>query len=397
MNTFKKYLGYGMLTAAFLTVGTADSYAQANANCDDVDGYTALDLKIRENYAKVDTLPIAIASGKEFLEKYGTCEPTAGMATYLKENISKWETTVKAAGEKAEIDAMFGRFDAAIKAGNAAQVYTSGREILAKQPGNPNVIMVMGAVGLDEAIKGNAVNADASIANARTALAYAKNASSEFPKTRATDKAKTAGAFQYEYSREQAVDQMTYVIGYLNYYTKKDKKAALPYFYELAQTSTRFKSDPSIYAAIGSYYTDEAQKVIAEIKPLEAELTATGTTDERKIELNKMIIAKEAVYKAYAERTLDAFGRAHKVAKNTTPAEKKYRDDLYTAIQEIYKSRFEKTDGVDAWLSTATAKPMPNPLSEVTPVVEETTTTTTTTTSATPAGTNGKTATVAKP
>ncbi len=395
MNTFKKYLGYGMLAAAFLTVGTADGYAQAS--CDDVDGYTALDAKIRESYAKLATLPVAITSGKEFLEKYGTCEPTAGMATYLKENIQKWEARVKEAGEKAEVDAMFGRFDAAIKAGNAAQVYTSGREILAKQPGNPNVIMVMGAVGLDEAIKGNAVNVDASIANAKTALAYAKNPSSEFPKTRASDKAKTAGAFQYEFSREQAVDQMTYVIGYMHYYVKKDKKMALPYFYELSQSSERFKGDPSLYAAVGSYYTDEAVRLGNEIKPLIEKLNNAATTDEEKIELDKQIKVKEAVYKAYEERTLDAFGRAYKVAKNGTPEEKTYRDNLYKTIQAIYESRFAKKDGVDAWLSTATAKPMPNPLLEVTPIVEETTTTTTTTTSATPAGTNGKTATVAKP
>lgn len=386
-----------MLAAAFLTIGTADSYAQAS--CDDVDGYTALDAKIRENYAKLATLPVAITSGKEFLEKYGTCEPTAGMATYLKENIEKWEARVKEAGEKAKIDEMFGRFDAAIKSGNVAQINSVGREILAAQPSNPNVIMVMGAAGLDEAIKGNSANVDASIANAKTALAYAKNASSEFPKTRDADKAKTAGAFQYEFSREQAVDQMTYVIGYLNYYTKKDKKAALPYFYELTQTSNRFKNDPRIYAAVGSYYADEAQKVVEEIKPLDAEIAKADTTDERKIELNKMILAKEALYKGWAERTLDAFGRAHKVAKNTTADEKQYRDGLYKAIQDIYKSRFEKTDGVDAWLSTATAKPMPNPLSEVTPIIEEPATTdaTTTTAAPAPAATNGKTATVTKP
>ena len=63
MNTFKKYLGYGMLTAAFLTVGTADSFAQANANCDDVDGYTALDAKIRKNL-RGSNAAIAITSVK---------------------------------------------------------------------------------------------------------------------------------------------------------------------------------------------------------------------------------------------------------------------------------------------------------------------------------------------
>ncbi len=396
MNTFKKYLGYGMLAGAFLTVGTANSYAQANANCDDVDGYTALDAKIRENYAKVATLPEAIKAGKEFLEKYGTCEPTAGMATYLKENIAKWEDTVRKKGIEDEVNEMFGRFDAAIKAGNVAQINSVGREILAKQPGNPNVIMVMGAAGLDEAIKGNPANVDASIANAKTALAYAKNASSEFPKTRATDKAKTAGAFQYEFSREQAVDQMTYALAYLNYYTKKDKKSALPYFYELAQTSNRFKNDPSIYAAVGSYYTDEAVRLGNEIKPLIEKLNNAATTDEEKIELDKQIKVKEAVYKAYEERTLDAFGRAYNVAKNGTPAEKTYRENLYKTIQAIYDSRFPgQKVGVDAWLSTAIAKPMPNPLSEVTPVVEETTTISTTLAPATV--TNSKTATVTKP
>ena len=85
---------------------------------------------------------------------------------------------------------------------------------------------------------------------------------------------------------------------------------------------------------------------------------------------------------------MDALARAHKVAKDTTPAEKEYKNNLYKGLQDLYKRRFEKEVGLNEWVAATTAKPFPDPTSTVQPVVEEATTTTTTT-SAAPAGNSG--------
>ncbi|QYO67989.1 hypothetical protein [Leptolyngbya sp. 7M] len=393
MRKFTKVLGLGMLSAAFVLMGSGMAVAQ----CDDVEGQTEHYTKFTQNFQAKDPdkLQIALDSGKVFLEKYGNCEDLKQQVDYIKPWIERLTKRIPQLRKEIELDKLFGEFDAAIKATNASQVYSVGRKILEIDPGNANVIMVMGGIGLDEAIKGNFANVDESLRYAKVALDCAKNTSCEFTKKR-TNGELEAGAFHLSFTRKEAVDQMTYVLGYLHYQGKKDKKAALPYYYELIQTSDRFKSEPGIYASIASYYSDEAQRIGKEIEPLDAELTRlqkANENPERQKELYDMIRPKEALYKAYEERTLDALGRAHKFAKNTTPAEKQYRDNLYRTIQEIYKSRFEKSDGLDNWLTTATSKPMPNPLSEVTPVEDEAETTT----SAAPAGGNGTTANVSRP
>ena len=56
------------------------------------------------------------------------------------------------------------------------------------------------------------------------------------------------------------------------------------------------------------------------------------------------------------------------MAKSDTPAGKTYKDALYKTLQDTYKRRFEKLDGLDAYVSAAVAKPLPNPTSAVTPV-----------------------------
>jgi hypothetical protein len=131
---------------------------------------------------------------------------------------------------------------------------------------------------------------------------------------------------------------------------------------------------------------------VAELKSLSEKLNAadeeikkTETTDERKkelsqhkIDLDKQIKVKEGYLKAWEERALDGFVRAHKNAKDVTPAEKEYRKNIYDQIAKIYESRFEKPakDGLDTYIASTVAKPMVNPTTDVTPVAPPVETTT---------------------
>lgn len=389
MNKLKNVLGFGMLAAAFLMVGTIQGFAQSN--CDDVDGYTALDAKIRENYAKLSTLPIAIQAGKEFLEKYGSCDATEGMATYLKANLENWEKKVKEEDDRKKMQALYERFDAGVEKSNFDDVYAAGKEIIAKKPSESLDQMIpMAAIGLYQTYnKNHKYNSDS--------LMYAKMVIDKI-KAGETSQNKAWGVLNYAYGKkEDVLSEMTYVIGYITYYANDNKLAALPYFYEVAQMPGRNKTEPRVFVAVGAYYLTQAEKIGKEIEPLAAELKKLQEeklNPERQLELDGLIKPKEAIYKAYVERALDSYGRAHKVAKNGTPAEKQYRDNLYKTIQSLYEDRFEKKDGLDSWLTTAVSKPMPNPLSEVTPVSDDAESATT---SAAPAGGNGKTATVQKP
>ncbi|HMJ08537.1 MAG TPA: hypothetical protein VK468_06010, partial [Pyrinomonadaceae bacterium] len=157
--------------------------------------------------------------------------------------------------------------------------------------------------------------------------------------------------------------------GYINFYAKNDKKTALPYYYEVSQLPGKNKNEPRVYATIGGYYLESAGTLGKEIADLITKQKA-AKTDEEKIQLDTEIKAKIGMFNGYAERSLDAFSRAYSVAKSDTPENKTYRDGIYKQLQDIYKSRFDKLDGLDAYVSSTVTKPLPNPTSEVTPITD---------------------------
>jgi hypothetical protein len=71
-----------------------------------------------------------------------------------------------------------------------------------------------------------------------------------------------------------------------------------------------------------------------------------------------------------AEAAIDAYARAYSFAKTkkdpVTP--KPYIDSLYKNLQDLYKVRFNKTEGFDAYIASTISKPMPNPLNPIVPI-----------------------------
>ena len=401
MKTIFRFTGSAVLAVALLGIGATAVSAQDN--CGDADGQAALYTKFTELYPKTD-LPsrkAAIDAAKEFLQKFGTCEVVKEQADYFKGALPKLEETVKKIEEGAVMGALFKRFDAGIQGNNTDEVYAAGKEILAKQPDNINIILPLGLVGSYQSNQANNFKyTEDGLKYANLALSKI-NAGAEFKKPGGK-----AGAFQYEMTKPEAINELKYAVAFLSYYGKKDKATALPLYYELSQGA--FKDDPRIYGTIGDYYVEQRKPIGEQIRTKIAEQNAAGTAEEKKIALEEEIKKLAALFNGYNERILDAFGRAHKVTKDT-PANKAYRDNLYKIMQDVYKSRFpDKETGLNEYIAATVAKPFPNPTSEVTPVSDPEPTTTTSTTSSTtpaqpapattkPAANNGKTAVTTKP
>ena len=206
---------------------------------------------------------------------------------------------------------------------------------------------------------------------------------------------KTYGVFEPFKTKENATSWMNYIIAF---YTERaaatdpaKKKEALAYFYKSTQTGTENKSDVQIYTKIGDYYFTEAAKLDKEYRDIRAANNNTET-DEAK--------AKLALARGYADRGIDAFGRAKQIAIQNK-ATQKVIDAIGKTLTDLYKFRFNiaptaPTPDLEKYVSDLLAKPMPDPATDVTPVIEEekpvttttsSTTTPTTTTTTTPVST----------
>lgn len=393
MKKVFRFLVSGALLTMLMAVAAITSFAQNP--CEDFDGINGLDGKIRTNYAKNETVKSAVEAGKQYLEKYGSCEVVKEFADWVKGQMPQWEKRARDYDEFVYLKARFDRFDASIKSQKYDDAYVAGTEILEKQPDNLNVMVPLGVIGLWESYKNNYKFNDQTVKFAKDALA--KIAAGAKPTKTNKDGEGVFGAFQFEMTKPDAISEMTLAIGYINYWAKKDKKAGLPYYYEVSQIPGKYHNDPRVYQTIASFYLDDASRLGTEIGALIAEQEKTKDTDTEEERLRKEteIKARIAMFNGYAERALDALGRAHQVAPAGTTAEKAYKEDIYKLMQDWYKRRFEKTEGLDVWVSTAVSKPMPNPASEVQPVIdpEVNTTENTTTTTGNPAtgvGSNSK-------
>jgi hypothetical protein len=359
---------FRFLSLAVVFAGLGASAAFAQDACADVDGQTAVYTKFTELYNKTALADrrSAIDTGKQFLEKYGACgEALKDQIDFVKAQTTRLEGVVSKQAGAEEMKAMFARFDASITGEKYDESYAAGKEILAKQPDNLNIMIPLGQIGLYQSYNKNYKYNEDTLRYAQQALTVLKSGK-ELPKKNKAG-VPVAGAFQFECAKEDCINDLNYAIGYINYYAKDNKKAALPYYYDLTQTGGKYKTEPRVFATVGNYYVDDAKRIGSEIEALITKQKAAAT-DEEKATIDTEIKAKIALFKGYTERSLDAYSRAYKVAKDDTPENKTYKASLYTILKDLYQKRFEKTDGLDAYIAATANKPLPTPTSEVTPV-----------------------------
>ena len=386
MKTIFRFLSLGLLALALggFSASAQQPAATPDPRCADVDGQTALYTTFTEGYAKKTSAELkpVLAAGKEFLEKYGACgDALKDQIAFVQPQVQRIEKLLPDLDKAEKLKPLFARYDAAITSDNADEVYAAGKEILSIQPDNLNIMVPMGVVGLYKSYNKDNKYADDSIRYAKSALDALKSGKSCNKKNKAGEE--VCGVLKYEFMKQNAIDELSYAVAYLTYYAKADKKGALPLYYELSQSPGKYKTEPRVYATIGGYFGSEIPRLTGEVAKLIARQKGLPT-DEEKIKMEPEIKAAIALLNGYAERAMDGFIRAYSNAKTGTPAEKTYKDGIYKDLTVLYQGRFDKKDGLDSYIASVTAKPMPNPTLEVTPIADPEPATTTTTTTTTP-------------
>ncbi len=395
MKTIFRYANTAALLAALIVLGAAGLMAQdptpaAADACGDTAGQTALSDKVREIFSKtdLDSLKLRIDLGKQYLEKYGNCGGAAQeFSDYLKANTPKWEKSYADKKGAAEKVALLGRFDTAMKAKNWDDVYTAGKEILAKYPEEFSAVeLVLGSVGYDELIdRQNSKYNDPT-------MTYAKQALADLDAGKQFKPGFGVAPFVYK-SKEDAVAWMNLTIGSIYFVGQKNKQAALPYLYKatMAPAASDVSKNPNPYDFIGQYYFDEINKLVEQIKAKAAEQQPSDTPEVAQKKLDEYN-ALNAMLNGTAERAMDAFARAY--ALGTKP---EYKTRMKKNVQDAYKVRFGKETGVDEWIASATKKPFVDPTTPVTPVSDPTPTAAAPASATTPAAAGQPAQTDAKP
>jgi hypothetical protein len=378
MKTIFRFLSTGVLTAAIVAVAATvgfgqDAAATPSPSCADIDGHNALYTKFTGIYNKkvLADMESALSTGKEYLEKYGSCtEAFKEQIDFVKQQVPKLEKDIPAVKAREILAPYFKQFDEGLTAGNADAVLAAGKEILNVKKEDVNIAFAMALIAAE---KSNATNkfkySDDAIKYSTLVEAKLKSGW-KFDRVYASGPKKGSSYIGIgDYNRadsDAAQAELNYTIAYQTFYGKKDMKAALPMYYALSQTTVA-KDDPRIYQAIGQYFGSEVIRLNGEVAKLIAEQKAKATDDE-KLAMEPKIKESIGVLNGTAERAMDFYSRAYKLAKTDTPAAKTYKDALYKDLSILYEGRFQKKDGLEAYIATATAKPVPDPTTPVTPV-----------------------------
>ena len=264
-------------------------------------------------------------------KKYLAC-PASGEVTegqqkiidYLKNFVTKYEAATKKTDYRVKI----------YNDKNYVVGYAMGKEILATEPENLQVLVDLGANAyLLPPVKNPQLTAEG--------LGYAQKALALI------DSGKTLDDWKPLASKDEAVAYLNYSIGALT--LEKDPSAALKNLIKAAQFESLLKKSPYTYAYIaGAYETGPYAKQSEEYKRLYQGKDETPESKLALANINQII-----------DRMIDAYARA--VALAATDAQyKDVKAGWNESLTTWYKYRNgDKTDGMDQLVAGVLAKPLP--------------------------------------
>src|SRR5437660_769270 len=118
MKTIFRFVNFAVLMIAFIAIGAVAGLAQSPTPtpgpCEDAAGQGAASDKITELYKdkSLAGLKAYVEAGKSFLDKYGPCESAKETSEYFKNNLPKFEDTIRkmeAAKVRADLIAKFNK------------------------------------------------------------------------------------------------------------------------------------------------------------------------------------------------------------------------------------------------------------------------------------------------
>jgi hypothetical protein len=380
-NTLKILLP-GALALAFVAAPSVvpmavaqDTTAAAAASQCNADENAALYKKFTDTYkTNKDT---AYQAAKDYIAKCGSDAENAAQVKYLQNWITKRDKEIEdfkkgeeqLANAKRCTDPITSALNAkaaAERAKFAPEVFSGCQQYASKEPNNPTPYLFPVDIGFKLAAASPAINThnDQTIALAKQAIQ--KIESNGFGDVKWAD---------YDYkSKEDALAWLNYYIGFITFNNLSGKEAdAVPYLYKSLQYNSDIKSKPLPYYAIGFNYRTQYNKAVQDFQAKTQ--GATEVTEEMKRDLG--------MQKALADRAIDAFARAYAVAKADSKLPPAASAARLKDLEQMYKIRNkDQTAGMDALVASIMSKPLPDPSSPVTPVIEDTPTTTTGSTAA---------------
>jgi hypothetical protein len=265
-------------------------------------------------------------------KKYLACPPGAEVTEaqqkiidYLKNFVSKYDAAMKKVNYRVKIynDPR-----------NYPEGYAMGKEILATEPDNLQVLVDLGANAyLLPPLKNPQLTAEG--------LGYAQKA------LQLIDSGKTLDDWKPLASKDEAVAYLNYSIGALT--LEHDPSSALKNLIKAAQFETLLKKSPYTYAYIaGAYETGPYAKLSDEYK---SKYSGKDETPESKLML--------ANINQLVDRMIDAYARAVALA-GTDAKFAAAKTGWNESLTQYYKFRnSDKTDGLDQIVATVLSKPLP--------------------------------------
>jgi tetratricopeptide (TPR) repeat protein len=311
-----------MPVAATNLITVSNNSVQDQCKTEDKDAWYAEFLKIY----KTDQ-----AKASELAKKYLACPP-AGEVTEAQQKIidflKKWSTAYDEGMRKLQLPQLL------YNDKKYPEAYALGREILAKEPDNLNVLVHLGANGYVVAPLKNQQLTTESLDYARKALQLIESGKS------LDDWAPLA-------SKEAALAYLNFTIGTLT--LEKEPANALKNLIKAAQYETPLKKSPFTYAYIAAAY--ETGPYAKQSEAYKATYGGKDETPESKLAL--------ANINQIVERMIDGYARAVALA-GTDPQFAQQKTVWLDVLTNWYKYLHNNSDaGMTEYIAGVVAKPLP--------------------------------------
>ena len=274
----------------------------------------------------------AYGIGQEYLAKYASCNDTYSKA--VQKFVTQYGDAVRKVGNASELS------DALYKNKDYAKAFQLGNQMISADPENLSLLIQLGYAGY------NAQSQKPSITTfSPTALGYAKKA------IELLEAGKTPTEWVLFKSKDEALAYLNFAVG--EYMIASDPAGAIPFYLKSFALESPVKTTAPAYARLAAAYQ------VGQYDPMQKEFTAKyggkPETDESKFALNNL--------NQVMDRVIDAYARAVNLAGSSTDpkmiADKKVWMEALTGFYKFRNN--DSITGLDAFIASATSKPLPAP------------------------------------